>query len=106
MRSVFEQIAAFDEHLLAIPFGAEPEALPLLTLRGELVALVGAGPMAAEDADPLHRLEASTIALQERYAHIRRRLAAEIGERGSHRQFLETLADSLEPAASGERILA
>jgi hypothetical protein len=106
MSNLFAQIAAFDERLLAIPFGAEPEALPLLALRGELVALVGAGPMAAEDAEPLHQLEASTVALQERYAHIRRRLAAEIGESGSHRQFLETLADSLEPAASGGRILA
>ena len=106
MRSVFEQIAEFDERLQAIPFGAETEALPLLARRGELVTLVGAGPLAAEDSEPLHRLEASTLALQERFAHIRRRLAAEIGESGSHRQFLETLADSLEPAAPEERILA
>ncbi|MCX6586942.1 MAG: hypothetical protein NTX13_10235 [Acidobacteria bacterium] len=106
MRTLFSQIAVFDECLLAIPFGAETEALPLLALRGELVALVAAGPMAAEDAEPLHRLEVSTLALQERYAHIRRRLAAEIGESGSHRQFLETLADSLEPAAPSDRIFA
>ena len=106
MSNLFAQIAAFDERLLAIPFGAEPEALALLARRGELVALVGSGPLALEFAEPLLQLQASTEALQERYAHLRRRLAAEIGESGSHRQFLETLADSLGPAPARDRILA
>lgn len=106
MQSLFEQIAAVDEQLLRMPFGSEFEAVPLLAQRGELVATLATVSVSPEHADSLLALQTATVALQERYAHIRRRLAAEIGATGSHRQFLETLADSLEPVSSGGQILA
>lgn len=106
MLALFDQIAILDEQLLRVPFGSECEAVPLLAQRGELVASLVTADIAAEDAESLLALQASTAALREHYAHIRRRLAAEIGESGSHRQFLDTLADSLEPIASGGQILA
>lgn len=106
MRLLFEEVAQIDEHLMALPFGAEPEALLLLTRRGELVAAISADPVRANHAECLAGMHASTAALQDRYAHFRRRLAAEIGESGSHRQFLETLADSLSAKATGGEIRA
>jgi hypothetical protein len=106
MTALFEQIAALDEQLLAVPFGSEFAAVPLLAQRGELIKALAAASFSPEQADSLLALQAATAVLQERYAHIRRRLAAEIGETGSHRQFLETLADSLERASSSGQILA
>lgn len=106
MRALFEEVAQIDEHLMALPFGAEPEALLLLARRGELVVLISADPVRAEHAESLAAVQASTAALRDRYAHFRRRLAAEIGESGSHRQFLETLADSLSATATGGEVRA
>lgn len=106
MPPLFEQVARIDERLMALPFGAEPEALLLFTRRGELLASLSGDGLPAEQAEYLVSVQASTAALQERYAHFRRRLAAEIGESGSHRQFLNTLADSLSTTATGGEILA
>jgi len=106
MIALFKQIAAIDERLLTIPFGSEFDALPLLAQRGEFVAALESTPVPAECAADLLAIQASTTALRERYSHFRRRLAAEIGESGAHRQFLETLADSLEPAVQSGQILA
>jgi hypothetical protein len=106
MVALFQQIAALDQELLAVPFGAEREAVPLLAQRGQLVAMLEATSVPVAQAAELMELQASTVAVQSHFAHFRRRLAAEIGESGSHRQFLETLADSLEPAAWTGEILA
>lgn len=106
MVAVFEELAAMDNRLLAIPYGSEFDAVPLLALRGELVATLGSAPLPEEYAAALLELKTSTVALHHRFSHFRRRLAAEIGESGSHRQFLETLADSLEPVSSADQILA
>lgn len=106
MVELFEHLAAIDEQLLAVPFGSELEAARLLSLRGQLVATLESAQVPAECAAALLQLRNSTAALENHFSHFRRRLAAEIGESGSHRQFLETLADSLEPAALSGKILA
>ncbi|MCA2971634.1 MAG: hypothetical protein INH43_24220 [Acidobacteriaceae bacterium] len=106
MLPLLQEVARIDERLMTLPFGAEPEALLLLTRRGELLASLTGGHLPAEQAELLLGVQASTAALRERYAHFRRRLAAEIGQSGSHRQFLDTLADSLSTTATGGEILA
>ena len=106
MTALFDQVAAIDERLLDIPFGSEPEALALIAVRGQLIATLESSPVPAECASALFALQASTAALEQRYSHFRRRLSTEVGESGAHPQFLETLADSLEPPAQYGRILA
>ncbi len=106
MIALFKHLATLDDRLLAIPFGSELDAVALLALRGQLVATLEFTPVPAECAGALLDLKTSTAALHHRYSHFRRRLAAEIGESGAHRQFLETLADSLEPASYPGPILA
>ena len=106
MTALFEQVAAIDDRLLAIPFGSESEAPALIARRGKLIATLETSPVPAECASALFALQASTVALEQRYSHFRRRLSTEVGESGAHRQFLETLADSLEPPAQSGQILA
>lgn len=106
MKALFEQVAAIDDSLLAIPFGSESEALALIARRGQLIAALETSPVPAECASALLALQASTTALEQRYSHFRRRLSTEAGESGAHRQFLETLADSLEQPTQSGQILA
>lgn len=106
MHPLFQQIAKLDDQLLAIPYGEELAVPPLLAQRNALLETLLAEPTSPAWVDPLQALGQSTEKLHDRFAHARRRIASEAGETDSHRRFLDTLADSLDPAPSSPPFLA
>ena len=106
MHPLFQQIAALDEQLLSIPYGEELAVPPLLAQRNALLVRLLAEPASPAWVEPLRVLGQSTQNIHDRFAHARRRIASEAGETDSHRRFLDTLADSLQPAPSSAPFLA
>ncbi|MCX6604002.1 MAG: hypothetical protein NTV52_10450 [Acidobacteria bacterium] len=103
---LFQQIAALDEQLLAIPYGEELAVPPLFAQRNALVQSLLAEPTSPAWAEPLQALGQATQKLHDHFAHARRRIASDAGETDSHRRFLDTLHDSLDPAPSSPPFLA
>ncbi len=95
MHPLFSQIAALDEQLLAIPYGDELDAPPLLAQRSALLEGLLAEPTSPAWVEPLRALAQATQKLHDHFAHVRRRLASDAGETDSHRCFLDTLQNSL-----------
>ena len=106
MHPLFPQIAALDDQLLAIPYGEELTAPPLLAQRNSLIETLLAEPTTPAWAEPLQALGQATQNLHDHFAQVRRRIASDAGETDSHRRFLDTLQDSLDPAPSGPPFLA
>ena len=106
MHPLFHQIAELDEQLLSIPYGEELAVPPLLVERSSLIENLLAETPSPAWVEPLRALGQSTQNIHDRFAHARRRIASEAGETDSHRRFLDTLADSLDPAPSGPPFLA
>lgn len=106
MHPLFQQIAALDDQLQAIPYGEELAVPPLLAQRNALIKTLLAEPTTPAWAEPLQALGQATQKLHDRFAHVRRRLASEAGETDSHRRFLDTLHHSLDPAPASPAFLA
>lgn len=106
MHPLFQQIAALDDELQAIPYGEELAVPPLLAQRNALIKTLLAEPTTPAWAEPLQALGQATQKLHDRFAHVRRRLASEAGETDSHRRFLDTLHHSLDPAPASPAFLA
>jgi hypothetical protein len=97
MTDLLCQLSELDQALLAWPYGEELGALPLLEKRQSLLeAVSGARPSSVEFVQPLAQLLSRSDQLLQKFAHVRRRLASDVGETETHRLYLKTLGDSLE----------